>query len=182
MAPENIVVLSPYKYTSEHLMIKDLVEKEGLLAPLNKDYSGDKVRIGTIQSFKVIGQVRKDTALFCVPDKIRKRGRPKKYGEKYTPKVVEDLPQTWIKLFIYGKLRWVRYRSVMAQARFLNGRLVHAVWSAIEDDDGKMPQDRLMLATDLSLSTTDVIVAYARRWPIENMFHQTKNSWGWKET
>ncbi len=46
MAPENIVVLSPYKYTSEHLMIKDLVEKEGLLAPLNKDYSGDKVRIG----------------------------------------------------------------------------------------------------------------------------------------
>jgi len=143
---------------------------------------GNLISFALGSGFHVIGQVRKDTALFCVPDKIRKRGRPKKYGEKYTPKVIENLPQTWIKLFVYGKLRWVRYRSVIAKARFLKGRLVHAVWSAIEDDDGKIPQDRLMLATDLSLPTTDVIMAYARRWPIENMFHQAKNSWGWKET
>ncbi len=88
----------------------------------------------------------------------------------------------WIKLFVYGKMRWVRYRHALAQARFLNGRMVVAVWSSIEDDKGKMPKDRLIIATDLTLSATDVIWIYARRWPIESMFNQAKNNWGWKET
>ena len=30
VAAANIVVLSPYKYSSDHLMIRDLVEKHGL--------------------------------------------------------------------------------------------------------------------------------------------------------
>jgi hypothetical protein len=38
-----------------------------------------------------------------------------------------------------------------------------------------MPKDRLIIATDLTLSVTDVIWIYARRWPIESMFNQAKN-------
>jgi len=54
VSPENIVVLSPYKYSSEHLMIKDLVEKEGLFTTTVKGNNQGKVRIGAIQwnSFK----------------------------------------------------------------------------------------------------------------------------------
>lgn len=132
--------------------------------------------------FQVFGQVRKDTALYMAPEKTGKRGRPRKYGEKYTPEMIQKLPVTWIKLFVYGKLRWVRYRSAVAQARFLKGRMVVAVWSSIEDDKGRMPKDRLIIATDLTLSALDVIWIYARRWPIETMFNQAKNNWGWKET
>jgi len=132
--------------------------------------------------FHIFGQVRKDTALYMAPNQTGKRGRPRKYGEKYTPDAVRRLPVTWIKLFVYGKLRWVRYRSAVAKTRFLNGRMVVAVWSSIEDDKGRMPKDRLIIATDLMLSATDVIWIYAKRWPIESMFNQAKNNWGWKET
>ncbi len=62
VAPENIVVLSPYKYTSEHLMIKDLVEKEELFTATVKGDSGSKVRIGTIQSFKGL---ESDVVILC---------------------------------------------------------------------------------------------------------------------
>lgn len=132
--------------------------------------------------FQVFGHVRKDTALYRAPKKSGKRGRPRKYGEKYTPNVVSKLPATWIKLFVYGKLRWVRYRSVVAQVRFLNGRLVVAVWSSLEDDKGRMSEDRLIITSDLTLSADAIIWIYAKRWPIESMFNQAKNNWGWKET
>lgn len=35
--------------------------------------------------FQVIGQVRRDTALYSLPVATGKRGRPAKYGDKYTP-------------------------------------------------------------------------------------------------
>jgi hypothetical protein len=143
---------------------------------------GNLLAYALLLGFNVIGQVRKDTALYMVPTKTGKRGRPRKYGEKYTPEMIKKLPAIWIKLFVYGKMRWVRYRSVAAQARFLKGRMVIAVWSSIEDDKGRMPEERLIIATDLTLSATDVIWTYARRYPIESMFNQAKNQWGWKET
>lgn len=75
--------------------------------------------------FQVIGQVRKDTALFRIPEQTTKRGRPRKYGVKYAPDDIEKLPIIPVRLFIYGKLQWVWYRSVVAKARFLM-----AAWSA----------------------------------------------------
>ncbi len=41
----------------------------------------------------VIGQVRKDTALYDIPKRTGKRGRPRKYGDKYTPERVAQLPE-----------------------------------------------------------------------------------------
>jgi len=61
VAPENIVVLSPYKYSSDHLMIKDLVEKEGLLTTSTTDFSS-KVRFGTVSSFKGL---EADVVILC---------------------------------------------------------------------------------------------------------------------
>jgi Transposase DDE domain len=130
----------------------------------------------------VIGQVRKDTALFRVPEQRAKRGRPRKYGAKYTPSDIEKLPITPVQLFIYGKLQWVRYRSVIAKARFLDGRLVRAVWVSFEDEKRGVTQERQILATDINLEPHEVIEIYAKRWNIEPMFHQAKNSWGWNET
>jgi len=87
-----------------------------------------------------------------------------------------------MRLFIYGKLQGVRYRSAIAKARFMDGRLVRAVWISIEDDKGTVSQERLILATDISLSPAEVIEAYTKRWTIEPMFAQVKNHWGWKDT
>ncbi len=131
---------------------------------------------------QVIGQVRKDTALFRIPIQSTKRGRPRKYGAKYTPADIEKLPITPAELFIYGKLQWVRYRSIIAKARFLDGRLVRAVWVSFEDEKRGVTQERLILATDIHLEPYEVIEIYAKRWTIEPMFHLAKHNWGWNET
>jgi hypothetical protein len=131
---------------------------------------------------QVLGQVRKDTALFRIPKRTIKRGRPRKYGAKYTPEDIERLPCTSAQLFIYGKLRTVRYRSVIAKARFLDGYLVRAVWVCFEDEKRGVTQERLILATNIDLTPHEVIEVYAKRWAIEPMFNQAKNNWGWSET
>ena len=41
----------------------------------------------------VIGQVRKDTALYDIPERTGKRGRPGKYGDKFTPERINLLPE-----------------------------------------------------------------------------------------
>lgn len=135
------------------------------------------------QEHEVIGQVRKDTALYAEPKPTGKRGRPRKYGEKYDAERVKQLPEHRCRLWLYGEERTVRYRSVLAKARFLEGLLVRAVWVRFEDkDSGELSAPRLIIATDTALSAREVICHYEKRWSIEPMFGQLKNSWGWKET
>lgn len=134
------------------------------------------------RNFDVIGQVRIDTRLYDEPPKRSgKRGRPRKYGEKYTPKRIAHLKRTEATLFLYGKVRKVRWRSKLVKARFLGGRLVRAVWSELENDKGKWKSACLLLSTDTTLTPEQVIEIYAERWSIESMFNQLKISWGMNE-
>lgn len=132
----------------------------------------------------VIGQVRKDTALYDLPlpKSSGKRGRPRKYGDKFTQERIASLPETVTSLWLYGKDQTVRYRSAVVKARFLKGALVRAVWVCFADNKGNVSQPRLLLSTNSLLTPEKVILHYARRWSIEPMFAQTKNGWGWKET
>jgi hypothetical protein len=132
----------------------------------------------------VIGQVRKDTAIYAFPSPrpTGKRGRPRKYGDRLTREHIESMRETESVLWLYGKRQTVRYRSVIAMARFLKGMAVRFVWCCFVDDKGNSTIPRLLLATDTQLTPKAVIIGYAKRWSIEPMFGQTKNGWGWKET
>ena len=81
------------------------------------------------RGFDVIGQVRIDTRLYDEPPKRKKgqRGRPRKYGRKYTPKRIAHLKRSMVTLPLYGKEQEVRYRSKVLMAHFLGGRLVRVV-------------------------------------------------------
>ena len=132
--------------------------------------------------FHAIGQVRRDTALYGMPVLTGKRGRPAKYGLKYTPERVEELEETVEELWLYGKKQKIHYRSVQCLARFLKGRLVKVVWTQFEDSVGNLRKSRLLLSTDPTLSAREIILSYGKRWAIEDLFNQMKNSWGWRET
>jgi DDE superfamily endonuclease len=82
------------------------------------------------RKMRVIGQARRDTALFMPPIVFLKpgRGRPKTYGVKMTPDAIAALPVTELKLTLYGKEQLIRLRTVVAMARFLKGTPVRAVW------------------------------------------------------
>ena len=131
--------------------------------------------------FDAIGQVRRDTALYSLPVITGKRGRPAKYGDKYTPDAVAALPEVRHWVFLYGKWQWVRYRTAVCLAKFLHGHQVRAVWMQFEDDAGKLSKQRLLLATRSELRAEEIFKYYARRWSIEALFNQMKNGWGWRE-
>lgn len=131
---------------------------------------------------QVIGQVRKDTALFHKPVQTGKKGRPRKYGEKVYAEWVNSLPEVSMECFIYGKTQMIYYRSAIVLARFLNGLAVRVVWSQLVNDNGTRTKPCLILSTDTTLSAARVIINYGQRWSIEDLFNQLKNRWGWKET
>ncbi len=134
----------------------------------------------------VIGQARKDTALFKEPEKIaanqKKRGRPRKYGEKLTDSLLSQLAIHKIVLNIYGGPKQVTYRWTPCLARFLKAQPVIAVWCKLPDQKNWS----LILSTDLMLTPEQVIKLYARRWKIEPMFNEIKNMYGvakaWQQT
>lgn len=166
-----------------------------MIRTIASSFTGEKVTLltdswymrGTLinytlsHSFQVIGQVRRDTALYDPPTQTGKRGRPRKYGDKYTPQRVVSLPAIETEMFLYSRNQKVSLKSAVACARFLNGRQVLAVWATFIDDK-KVRKERLLLATDIHLTATEVLLHYEKRWSIETMFNQVKNNWGWKET
>ena len=131
--------------------------------------------------FHAIGQVRRDTALHDLPVRTRKKGRPAKYGTKFTEDVVAGLPEHREEVFLYGHKQMVRYRSARCLAKFMKGRTIRAVWMQFEDTSGNLSKTRVLISTQPELSAKEIFTYYARRWSIEDLFNQMKNRWGWRE-
>src|SRR5690349_17935814 len=133
----------------------------------------------------VIGRVRRDLALYAVPrpPRRRRRGRPRKYGERLTRAEVEALPVHRSARILYGKLEVVRYRTRRVAARFLEGRVVRAVWVELERPDrrDRPAEERLLVCTDPDLPATEVVTSYAKRWAVEPLFAAMKHGWGLKD-
>lgn len=127
----------------------------------------------------VIGQVRKDLALFAQPQPHWGRGRPRHYGKRIQPHSLE-----WqrFKGHLYGRHQPIHYCHTQAKARFLNGRWVRAVWCYFQSKNGTLTRPRLLISTNPDTHPVDVILAYARRFYIEPVFDDVKNRWGWRET
>lgn len=135
------------------------------------------------RGFHVIGQARIDTRLYEEPKPKNRgeRGRPKKYGDKYTRKRIAHFKKTEVTLKLYGKDQTLRYRTRIAKARFLDGAQVRAVWCEFQSDRGEWKSTCLLLSTDVALTAEQVIKSYGLRWSIESMFNQLKLAWGLKE-
>lgn len=131
------------------------------------------------QQVRIIGQVRRDTALFLPPEpEPKRRGRKRKYGLRVDAALLDTLPAAVLELMLYGKRQAVRLRSVVVVARFLKGLPVRAVWCEMRQDDGTWSRARLILATEIELSAQAVVELYAQRWGIEPLFHNLKRWWG----
>ncbi len=132
------------------------------------------------QGFTVIGQVRIDTVFHQKPKPYGGRGRPRKYGKKYSKEAIKKLSIETETRQLYGREQTLHYRTAVAQARFLKGQMVRFVWCEFEDAKGKK-NPRLLLSTDTELTALEIILAYEKRWSIEPMFNQMKNAWGMKQ-
>jgi hypothetical protein len=149
------------------LLIDAWFMRRGLILPLLE------------QQVRIIGQVRRDTALFLPPQpEPKRRGRKRKYGQRVDAAMLETLPIQEMELMLYGKVQPVRVRSVFAVARFLKGLPVRAVWCEMFLPDHTWSRPRLILATETDLSAQQIVEIYAERWGIEPLFHNLKRWWG----
>ena len=131
------------------------------------------------QQVRIIGQVRRDTALYLPPEpEPKRRGRKRKYGQRIDAALLGALPVEEMELTLYGKAQWVRVRSTLAVARFLKGLPVQAVWCEMLQSDNTWSRPRLILATEAHLSAKAAVQIYAQRWGIESLFHNLKRWWG----
>lgn len=123
----------------------------------------------------VIGQCRIDAALFFDPIFVpNKKGAPRKYGQKITEILRNQLPLRSALLNVYGGPKLVKYRSTECLARFLKGQRIVAVWCQLPEQKNWT----LILSTDLTLTPEQIIKFYARRWKIEPMFNEVKHAYG----
>jgi len=170
-----------HKHIASNMHVKVLIDAWFMRGPLVLEL----IRMGAV----VIGQARKDSALYLPPNipKKRPRGRPRKYGTKLTFEHVEQkYPRRQKQLQAYGKVRTFQFYSAITQVRFLKAFLCKIVWSRFLDDRGRWTKWHLLICTDKKLSAENIITTYALRWWTEPMFNELKNIFGlinaWEQT
>jgi hypothetical protein len=136
-------------------------------------YAAGKVVDGLLaQGHHLVSRVKSNAVAYApaeLPQGKRKRGRPRRYGNKIKLKSLLSDPQSMRELAspVYGE------RNVMLRYRVCDliwrpaGRLVRFV-AVIHPTRGSC----LLMATDLSLSAGDIIHLYGLRFKIEHSFKQ----------
>ena len=136
----------------------------------------------------VIGQVRRDTALYLPPPPVtaRKRGRPRKYGERISfERFTELCPFAEQTIVAYGEPRLFQFYTLDLKVRFLKGAVCRVVWCRFLNKE-KWTTWHLLLSTDCTISADSIIRLYGFRWQTEPMFNELKNLFGllnaWQQT
>jgi len=159
-------------------MAKGLLRAVGALGPvcllLDAWYMrGSLIRTALRLGHEVIGQARRDTALFALPPPRQpgRRGRSRLYGARLDADAVAALPASAIAGYAG---RSARLRHAVCRPRFLKGVIVRAVWCELQKGSGGWAKARLLLSTDSTLSALAIVEAYSGRWTIEPLFRDLK--------
>lgn len=129
--------------------------------------------------FTKIFQMRHDAALYELPKNNRsshKRGRKRKYGQRITVKRKSKLKQT-LELNIYGHKHTVHFREYICKARFLDGRVVRAIYLTFDQFD----KIHLIISTDVQLTALEIMKIYSVRFNVEHLINQLKNTFCLKD-
>ena len=130
------------------------------------------------EKINLISRLRSDAALYQKPQKrkIRKRGRPKKYGKKL-PKLSQ---------LACEKNKFKSYRlQLYGEMHNLQIRTIEAIWKPAGEvikvlivyfDQSKTA--RYFFSTDLTIHETEMMKIVAARWSIESLFDNFKEHLG----
>lgn len=167
-----LLVAQRFPSANFRVLADHLYNGRGVLIPVHSE----------VENMTVIARGRKDAALYDLPP-IRKpgtMGRPPVRGsrllnpEEWTKANPESFRTTTVTM--YGRDVVVQVASYLGMAyRSLPGRLMRYV--IVRDPDDIYRTD-YFLCTDVTLSETEILEAYARRWPLERTFQDSKQKLG----
>ena len=106
------------------------------------------------QGAQIIGQVRRDTALYLPPEPKPKSRHPKcKYGQRVNAVLRDALLTQGLEPRLYGTVQRVQMRGVP----------VPAMWSDMHQHSGALSHPRLILAAETNPTVRDVVEIYSTR-------------------
>jgi len=123
----------------------------------------------------IVSRLRIDAAIYELPieKKLRKRGRPRKYGERLHIRDIAEDDNLFsdVEALIYGKKRIVRAVSKIIMIRGWD----KPVRIVITKDVHKNPV--VLFSTDITLYPARILEIYSARWKIELSFRELKQFW-----
>jgi len=124
----------------------------------------------------VVSRLRKDAALRTVPvpPTTKRRGRPRKYGEKrihLARRAAHPLGWQQIECLVYGRLVTKTIKTFLATYRPAGG-LIRVV--IVKEDHGC----EYFFCTDPQATPREIIEMFADRAAVEQDFHDVKEVWG----
>jgi hypothetical protein len=127
----------------------------------------------------VVGRLRKDAALWSVPEVVelgrRKRGRPRKYGKdriSLAKRAGHRCGWSWGTFSLYREVKEVCYKTFLATYQPVGGRIRVMI---VRETDGSW---RAYCCTDVNASVAEILEAVADRSAIEQVFHDIKEVHG----
>ena len=124
---------------------------------------------------EIVTRAQKNTVAYTVPrvSTEKKRGQPRKYGEKIVLRsLFDDMSQfTQTTMELYGKKTEVKYLCLDLIWRPIK-KLVRFV--LVESDSGRC----ILMSSNLTFNPEDIITVYALRFKIEPSFAEQKNDVG----
>lgn len=130
-------------------------------------------------SVTIVAQAKLNYAFYHLPPEIvgkRKRGAPKKYGERLKKPTIDEL-ENEVTLKLYSQEMSIRYSEYIVKARFLKGMIVKIVYIQFP----KAKRLRVLISTDINMSAVEIIQAYEKRWNVESFFYEYKHMLGLKD-
>lgn len=152
---------------------------------MDSAYCNDTVLRDLPPTTVVLGAMRPDAVLTAGP--VSKRGRrgrrPVRGAPLPKPAAIAasaSCPWRTCKAKLYGKLRTVHYKTLVAQwYRACGARLLCIV--IVRVDDGAIPI-RVFFCTDPRRSVPEILQGYAQRWSIEVCFRDLKQLLGFADS
>ncbi len=130
-------------------------------------------------SVTIVAQAKLNYAFYHLPPEVkgkRKRGAPKKYGERLQKPIINELKNE-VTLNLYSQEMTIRYSAFTVKARFLKGMIIKIVYIQFP----KAKRLRVLISTDINMSAVEIIKAYEKRWNVESFFYEYKHMLGLKD-
>ena len=149
----------------------------------DSEYAGRSISRNLPANAKLISRMNMKAALYEPAAKIAKRGRSRKKGDRLPSplQMAQDKQAKWIKTTatLYGKRVKVWYQTIDALWYPSAGRQLLRI-VVVHDPSGRR-RDDCFFSTDRTLSPTQILEIFSRRWPLEVCFHDVKQFLGFED-
>src|SRR5712692_8349179 len=180
---------APNKYWAFPILVRMYRKRQtsrrapGKGGKLERKQTGQSINRHLPANVKLVSRMNMKAALYAPAEKIAKRGRRRKKGNRLPSplQMAQNKKAKWIKttLTLYGKQVKVWYQTIDALWYPSAGQQLLRI-VVVHDPSGRR-RDDCFFSLDLTLSATQILEIFSRRWLLEVCFLDVKQFLGFED-